>query len=250
MGYGLLLLAIKCCINKSFYEASKIDKLVHITGALNLPEAYGDWDDDGNLSITEHGQRWKAILSEMLLMSALQYITNLLLVIPFFVTGYNVKVRHELLSGAIGTFKEENEAYLLVSRLLWVIPMTVTIAALMDAILVYGYMKWAHPWAGILAENEEPENFDGVEAVPNPESQQILNAEPLLEAANALNEVIVTYEPQGPNEVLELQQIPKIPEVEPLLQQDANPENLGAHNATEAGKKVHEVHVVVEPEKP
>ena len=85
--YGLLLLAIKCCINKSFYEASKIDKLVHITGALNLPEAYGDWDDDGNLSITEHGQRWKAILSEMLLMSALQYITNLLLVIPFFVTG-------------------------------------------------------------------------------------------------------------------------------------------------------------------
>ena len=129
-----------------------------------------------------------------------------------------------------------------------------------------------------LAENEEPENFDGVEAVPNPESQQILNAEPLLEAdndpgnnltialcflklvvsangmplviiynschlifnchtfmciilltesmieaANALNEVIVTYEPQGPNEVLELQQIPKIPEVEPLSQQDANP---------------------------
>ena len=68
----------------------------------------------------------------------------------FLFAGYNVKVRHELLSGAIGTFKEENEAYLLVSRLLWVIPMTVTIAALMDAILVYGYMKWAHPWAGIL----------------------------------------------------------------------------------------------------
>ena len=85
--YGLLLLAIKCCMNKGFYEASKIDKLVHITGALNLPEAYGDWDDDGNLSITEHRQRWKAILSEMLLMSALQYITNLMLLIPLFVTG-------------------------------------------------------------------------------------------------------------------------------------------------------------------
>ena len=85
--YGLLLLAIKCCMNKGFYEASKIDKLVHITGALNLPEAYGDWDDDNNLSITEHGQRWKAILSEMLLMVALQYITNLMLLIPFFVTG-------------------------------------------------------------------------------------------------------------------------------------------------------------------
>ena len=75
--YGLLLLAIKCCINKGFYEASKIDKFVHITGALNLPEAYGDWDDDNNLSITEHGQRWKAILSEMLLMTALQYMHQL-----------------------------------------------------------------------------------------------------------------------------------------------------------------------------
>jgi hypothetical protein len=85
--YGVLLLAIKSCINKGFYETSKIDKLVHITGALNLPEAYGDWDDDGNLSITEHGQRWKAILSEMLLMTALQYITNLMLLIPLFVTG-------------------------------------------------------------------------------------------------------------------------------------------------------------------
>ena len=45
----------------------------------------------------------------------------------------------------------------------------------------------------------------------------------MIEAANALNEVIVTYEPQGPNEVLELQQIPKIPEAEPLTQKDANP---------------------------
>ena len=51
----------------------------------------------------------------------------------------------------------------------------------------------------------------------------ILLTESMIEAANALNEVIVTYEPQGPNEVLELQQIPKIPEVEPLSQQDANP---------------------------
>jgi hypothetical protein len=45
----------------------------------------------------------------------------------------------------------------------------------------------------------------------------------MIEAANALNEVITTYEPQGPNEVLELQQIPKIPEAEPLTQKDANP---------------------------
>ena len=68
----------------------------------------------------------------------------------FLFSGYNVKVRHKLLSRAIGTFEEENKAYLLISWLLWVLPMTVTIAALMDAILVYCFMKWFHPWAGIL----------------------------------------------------------------------------------------------------
>ena len=51
----------------------------------------------------------------------------------------------------------------------------------------------------------------------------ILLPESFIEAANALNEVSVTYEPQGPQEVLELQQIPKIPGVEPVSQQEANP---------------------------
>ena len=84
-----------------------------------------------------------------------------------------MKSRHELLSGAIGTFPEEDEAYLLVTWLLWVIPLTVTLAALMDAILVYIYMKWAHPWGPIL-ENEETDNIDdGYEAVPNSEPQMI-----------------------------------------------------------------------------
>ena len=92
-----------------------------------------------------------------------------------------MKSRHELLSGAIGTFNEEDEAYILVTWLLWVIPLTVTLAALMDAFLVYAYMKWAHPWGPIL-ENEETDNIDGNETVPDPEPQQILNAEPLVEA--------------------------------------------------------------------
>ena len=44
-----------------------------------------------------------------------------------------------------------------------------------------------------LAENEETDNFDGTEAVPNPEPQQILNAEPLLEAEPSL-----TYDDADP----------------------------------------------------
>ena len=37
--------------------------------------------------------------------------------------------------------------------------------------------KSNHKFRDALAENEETENFDGAEAVPNPEPQQILNAE-------------------------------------------------------------------------
>ena len=91
----------------------------------------------------------------------------------FLLTGYKVKSRHELLSSAIGTFHEEDEAYLLVTWLLWVIPLTVTLSALMDAFLAYAYMKWAHPWGPIL-ENEETDNIDvSNEAVSNPEPQMI-----------------------------------------------------------------------------
>ena len=85
--YGLLLLAIKNRLNKRFYEASKMDKLQHVVESLNLPEVNNDWDVDNTLSIEEHKELWKEILSEMMLMVGLQYLTNMMLLIPFFVTG-------------------------------------------------------------------------------------------------------------------------------------------------------------------
>ena len=60
-----------------------------------------------------------------------------------------------------------------------------------------------------LAENEETENFDGAEAVPNPEPQEILNAEADADPGNNL--------------IIASCSFPKIPEADPLLQQDANP---------------------------
>ena len=46
----------------------------------------------------------------------------------------------------------------------------------------------------------------------------ILIPESVIEAANELHEVRVTYEPQGPLEVSERQKIPSIPEAKPPLQ--------------------------------
>ena len=64
-----------------------MEKLQHVVEALNLPEVNNDWDVDNTLSIEEHKGLWKEILSEMMLMVGLQYLTNLMLLIPFFVTG-------------------------------------------------------------------------------------------------------------------------------------------------------------------
>ena len=63
--------------------------------------------------------------------------------------------RHELLQGSIGTFSEEDDAYTLVTTLIWVMPLVIFLAALVDVGFVYLYMMKAHPWIGILANEEE-----------------------------------------------------------------------------------------------
>ena len=65
-------------------------------------------------------------------------------------TAINVKERHELLLSSIGTFPEEDAAYAFVTMLLWLLTTVVAIHAIVDATLVFIYLKFAHPWVGIL----------------------------------------------------------------------------------------------------
>ena len=79
----------------------------------------------------------------------------------FQITAANIKARHELLEGAIGVLPEEEIAYKWVNQLSWILPVVVIIGALLDLLLVYVYMKFAHPWKNILsfkAENEGGEH--------------------------------------------------------------------------------------------
>ena len=71
--------------------------------------------------------------------------------------GINVIAQHQLLQGAIGTFPEEDEAYWRVTTLMWALPLTVILATLLDFFLIFVYMKYAHPWKGILSNKEEKE---------------------------------------------------------------------------------------------
>ena len=66
-----------------------------------------------------------------------------------------MKARHELLLRAIGTFPEEDDAYIFVLTLMWALPLFITLATLADLGFIYIYMNKAHPWIGILRDEEE-----------------------------------------------------------------------------------------------
>lgn len=85
--YGLILTAIKYCLNNDFRSATFVEKLQHIIGVLNVPEAFGDWDNDPDLDVAGHLNKWWKVLIEMQGMIFAQLISSMILLVPIWVTG-------------------------------------------------------------------------------------------------------------------------------------------------------------------
>ena len=85
--YGLFLTLLKYCISKDFQKGSHGKRIQHIVELLNIPEAFRDWDTDHTLDVDGHIARWKKVLIEMITMAIMQTISNIILLIPFLVTG-------------------------------------------------------------------------------------------------------------------------------------------------------------------
>ena len=47
----------------------------------------------------------------------------------------------------------------MMTLLMWLLPTILAIAAVVDALLAYIYMKYAHPWKGILEDPAPPEAY-------------------------------------------------------------------------------------------
>ena len=65
-------------------------------------------------------------------------------------------------------FPEEEYSYWLMTLLMWLLPTILAIAAVVDALFAYIYMKYAHPWKGILEDPAPPKVIP--EAYPVPSS--------------------------------------------------------------------------------
>ena len=76
-----------------------------------------------------------------------------------------MNVRHMLVKGAIGVFPEEEYAYWMVNKLSWVLPLTIVSGAIIDAFLVYIYMRFAHPWKDILYYKDKTSKMEESEIV-------------------------------------------------------------------------------------
>ena len=60
----------------------------------------------------------------------------------------------------IGAFEEEQNAFDLMSRLIWQLPLFIILTAILDLLLVLVYMKWLHPWRAILEDVSGSLSFD------------------------------------------------------------------------------------------
>ena len=82
---GLALL-VKMVMNKEFKETSIGSKLQHIALIVNMPDNYGEWSSGGG-DLAQLKRRQRRHLVESCIMILLQFVSHILMVIPFWVTG-------------------------------------------------------------------------------------------------------------------------------------------------------------------
>ena len=83
-------LLVKLAMNKEFRNTSLGSKLQHISLIVNLPDNFGDWTSGGgDLANLERRQKMHLVENSILIL--FQFISHILMVIPFWVTGKSMK---------------------------------------------------------------------------------------------------------------------------------------------------------------
>ena len=90
--HDLAIFVLKMVTSIPFRKAGWKTKLLHLLESTNVPDTFMDWedDDDGEVEIKktpeEYRNRFSLVLYETVGMIGLQMISNLLLLVPVFVT--------------------------------------------------------------------------------------------------------------------------------------------------------------------
>merc|ERR1719341_1638144 len=128
---ALVNLLLETKLSQEFKEARWTTKMRHLLESVNRADSFSDWDM-GQGSPSEFRRRWWNVMAETIAMIGVQLGTNLALLVPLWVTTYNVHKRHQLIMPVLVVFKEETEAMELLTMLSWVMPLMVVSTTLLD----------------------------------------------------------------------------------------------------------------------
>jgi hypothetical protein len=146
-----IALIVKLALNKQFRKTSFGSKLQHISLIVNLPDNFGDWTSGGG-DIDELRRRQKMHLVENCILILMQFISHILMVIPFWVTAKNANIRQEVLTGRAMVFEQETEAVARLAFISWAFPLAIVASSLIDLFMVVAFQRWFHPWRRIIAK--------------------------------------------------------------------------------------------------
>jgi len=146
-----IALIVKLAMNKQFRNTSFGSKLQHITLIVNLPDNFGDWTSGGG-DFDDLKRRQRMHLVENFFMILLQFISHMLMVIPFWVTAKNANRRQEVLTNEAKVFPQEDAAVAFLADISMFFPLVIVATSLIDLFMVVAFQKWFHPWRRIIAK--------------------------------------------------------------------------------------------------
>ena len=163
--YGYLMLGIFCVhilLNmilkkltnpKVFEKMGWIDCLIHGASCCFIPCPMEEWDE-GKGTIEMHKSRKHLVFKEMLASMMLNFAINLMLLTPLIILSINIFERHDLLLNTIGTFPEENQAFLHI-KLMLALGYSLLVLMTMVQVVSYYYCNGRfHPFATIVMPEE------------------------------------------------------------------------------------------------
>ena len=141
----------KFCVRKFMYsKITPLKELIKCSAtSVLISDPVDDWDA---AEIPTRKMRQNTIF-EAKVGILVNWVFNMMCLVPLFITGTNIIDRHQVLNEINIAIKDtEASSYKTVIRMMIVTPMVVTLAALMEYLLMRMFHFSYHPWVGVFED--------------------------------------------------------------------------------------------------
>ena len=71
---------------KQFRKGKIVPKILHLFDSVHIPDIYQDWDVE-ELEVEETKKQFHAVMIEMMTMTYIQWLSNMIMLLPLVYTG-------------------------------------------------------------------------------------------------------------------------------------------------------------------